>query len=120
MRGRERVAVGARARACALVRHPGGEALVVGLDRHVQQLGQLVGEGPAQRGLLALLPREGGGQADDDPLCLLPRDQLGDGLRVGGLDRLERPHEGSGRVRDRAAAAGGAVIECEHPQEAIE
>ena len=57
MRGRERVAVGARARACALVRHPGREALVVGLDRHVQQLGQLVGEGPAQLGLLAFLPR---------------------------------------------------------------
>ena len=39
---------------------------------------------------------------------------------IRGLDRGERPHERPGGIRYRTAAAGGAVIEGEHPQEASE
>ena len=119
VRGRERVAVGARALAGAPLRHPGGEALVICLDRHVDQLAQLRGELLAQLGLLALLSREGGGQTHDHPLGTLGGDQLGDRLRIRRLDGSERAHKRPARVRDRTAAPGRAVVEREHPQEAI-
>ena len=119
MGGGERVARRAGAGPAAGVGHPGGEALVVCLNRHVDQLAQLRGELLAQLGLLALLSREGGGQTDDHSLGALGCDQLGDRLRIRRLDGSERARERPARVRDRTAAPGRAVIEREHPQEAI-
>src|SRR3954451_18330304 len=120
MRRGERVPVRPRALAGAAIGHPRGEPLVIGLYGDVEQLDQLLGEGAADPGLLALLTPERGRQADDHAIRLLRRDELGDRRWVGRLDRGERPREGPGRVRNRTAAAGGAVIEGEHAQEAIE
>jgi len=65
-------------------------------------------------GLVTLFPGKGEGKAHQHQLDLVlgghPREGVKTGVAVRTLDRLQRRRQRAGRVRERAAAAGLAVI----------
>src|SRR4051794_1244343 len=101
--GGERVGRRGRARAAALLRHPGGQALVVGLDRDVEQRLEFPAERADEAGLTALFAAEVEGQPDDDALDAMLGDELGDGARLRRFDRRQRRCQSAARVGERAA-----------------
>ena len=86
--------------------HPGGQAFVVGLDRHLDELGELVAERARRLRLRTLVAVERDRQPDDDELGLVLARPGGDRGRLGRLDDVERARDRPARVGDRAARAG--------------
>ena len=92
------------------VRHAGGQALVVGLDRDREHRFQFGAEAAGQRRLAALLAAEVERQADDDPLDLVLGDQLGDRARPPAVRSPAAASPGcrwGRRARSRSARCRG-------------
>ncbi len=106
----------ARAGAGERGREPLVEELDGNVDRRTERLDEVLG---LDR-LLAVRAAQSERKADDDPLGPFGTDEVTQAreprLGRGTLDHTERPRDGTGRVGDSDAGAGGTVVEREHFQ----
>jgi hypothetical protein len=99
------------------LREPRSEALVVKLHRYRDSPLEPIGKRPGLTRLVPLVTTQGERKADHHTLRALhlhePRERREPALGVGTLHHRQRRRERAARVRDRAAAASGPVVECE-------